>query len=272
MPDRDPRRLVFVAGLHRSGTTPLARALARHPDISGLVGTGVKEDEGQHLQQVYQRARAFGGAGRFALQPGAHLTERSPLVTAQNCERLWAAWEPYWDLRCRLLVEKSPPNLVMSRFLQALFPGSALVVVVRHPVVVALSTRKWRKAASRRWLNHASLEAMVEHWLYAHSLLLNDLPLLQRIHILRYEDLVTQPRQTLQGVQRLLDLKTSIPDQGLQPRSGDYEAAWEAMREGGVRQRRSRRRVESRFGAAVETFGYRLDDLQFRANWSVPLR
>ena len=42
-------RLVFIGGLHRSGTTPLADALAQHPDISGLSGTGAPHDEGQHL-------------------------------------------------------------------------------------------------------------------------------------------------------------------------------------------------------------------------------
>ena len=63
---RDGGRFVFVGGLHRSGTTPLARVLGAHPEISGLSGTGVSEDEGQHLQDVYPRIRAHGGMGRFA--------------------------------------------------------------------------------------------------------------------------------------------------------------------------------------------------------------
>jgi len=54
-------RLVFVGGLHRSGTTPLTRCLAAHSQISGFEGTGVEEDEGQHLQTVYPPARAHGG-------------------------------------------------------------------------------------------------------------------------------------------------------------------------------------------------------------------
>ena len=58
--------LVFVGGLHRSGTTPLARALSAHPDISGFSNTGVPEDEGQHLQDVYPPAYVLGGPGRFA--------------------------------------------------------------------------------------------------------------------------------------------------------------------------------------------------------------
>ena len=113
--------LVFVGGLHRSGTTLLARCLAAHPAIAGLSRTGVPEDEGQHLQDVLPTAQAMGGPGRFALRPEAHLTESSPLVSRDARERLLRAWEPYWDRTRPLLLEKSPPNLLRTRFLQALF-------------------------------------------------------------------------------------------------------------------------------------------------------
>ena len=141
-------RLVFVGGLHRSGTTPLARCLADHPQISGLSGTGVEEDEGQHLQSVYPPARAHGGPGRFALSAAAHLTETSPLLTPEVGPRLLEQWSPHWDLSRPVLVEKSPPNLLMTRFLQGAFPDARFVMVVRHPAIVSLSTRKWARLRS----------------------------------------------------------------------------------------------------------------------------
>src|SRR5213075_2856910 len=85
-------RLILVGGLHRSGTTPLARLLGTHPQVSSFRDTGVKEDEGQHLQDVYPAARTYGGAGRFALAPEAHLTESSPLATPDNARRIFASW------------------------------------------------------------------------------------------------------------------------------------------------------------------------------------
>ncbi len=259
---RDPSRLVFVAGLHRSGTTPLTRALARHPEISGLSGTGVKEDEGQHLQSVYLPAKAYGGPGRFAWDERSHLTESSPLVTAGNAAALWDAWGPYWDLDRRLLVEKSPPNLVMGRFLQALFPGSALVVVMRHPVIVALSTVKWRRLLSRNFRYHTTPEQMVGHWLKAHERFLDDLPALQRVVVLRYEHLVAEPTRALAEVGDLLGLQTPVPADGLRAsHSSKYEDRWEAMSHS-LLDRHRRRRIEQRYGEAVARFGYDIASLQ----------
>jgi hypothetical protein len=110
----DGRLLVFVGGLHRSGTTPVTHWLGEHPSVSAFRDTGVSGDEGQHLQDVYRIAGAHGGPGRFAFDPEAHLTEFSPLVSAESRERLWASWCPHWDLSKPVLVEKSPPNLVRN--------------------------------------------------------------------------------------------------------------------------------------------------------------
>ena len=91
-------RIVFVGGLHRSGTSILARALSLHPSISGFANTGAYEDEGQHLQTVIPPESMLGGPGKFAFAEEAHLTEGSRLVSDGNRERLRDEWSPYWDL------------------------------------------------------------------------------------------------------------------------------------------------------------------------------
>jgi len=67
--------LVFVGGLHRSGTTLLARAIAKHDEVSGFRRTEALANEGQFLQSVYPIAREFGGTGRFGFDERSHMTE-----------------------------------------------------------------------------------------------------------------------------------------------------------------------------------------------------
>ena len=164
---RSGHQVVFVGGLHRSGTTLLARMLGEHPQVSGLQDTGVWEDEGQHLQDVYPTAKKLGGPGRFAFHPQAHLDARSPLIDHDARARLLAAWEPFWDLDRRVLVEKSPPNLVRMRFLQAVFPQARFVAVLRHPLAVSYATQKWSRTP---------LATLLRHWVVAHERFMADVP------------------------------------------------------------------------------------------------
>lgn len=266
------QRLLFVGGLHRSGTTPLARALASHPEISGLSGTGVREDEGQHLQQVYPKAKVYGGSGRFAHDPRAHLTEDSPLVSPQHADALRRAWEPYWDLDRRYLLEKSPPNLIMGRFLQALFPGSPMIVVIRHPVVVALSNKKWRKAVSADPRKFESITGLVEHWLAAHRIFLADAPRLDPLHVLFYEDLVADPTRELARIESFLGLRTPIDPARIKAgASAPYERTWDSWATSWWRPGHWQRRgVERRFADDLAAFGYHVDDLSRHATGALP--
>ncbi len=266
------QQLLFVGGLHRSGTTPLARALAAHPEISGLRDTGVREDEGQHLQGVYPKAKVYGGSGRFANDPRAHLTAQSPLVSTENAAALRRAWDPYWDLDRRYLLEKSPPNLIMGRFLQALFPGAPLIVVVRHPVVVALSNKKWRKAVSADPRKFETISGLVEHWLTAHRTFLGDAPHLEPLHVLHYEDLVTDPARELARIEAFLGLASPIDPTLIKVGASlPYEQTWDSWAASWWRPGHWQRRlVESRFGPELATYGYELDDLSVHHRGALP--
>jgi hypothetical protein len=243
-------RFVFLAGLHRSGTTLLARLLAAHPQVSGFSETGAPADEGQHLQTVYPSDHAYGRPGRFGFAPETHLTEESPLATAENAAKLFEEWAPYWDLSRPVLLEKSPPNLLKTRFLQALYPGSSFVVIVRHPIPVSIPTAKWR--GTRRY------DRLLAHWFHCHDLFLEDEPHLERVHTIRYEQLVREPEPVLRGVFEFLGLDPIAPGEPVEAGANErYFARWRELK----RDPRLRLLLDLtalRYERRARRFGYRL--------------
>jgi hypothetical protein len=216
-------QLVFLAGLHRSGTTLLARLLAAHPQVSGFSGSGAPADEGQHLQSVYPSDHEHGRPGRFGFAPEMHLTESSPLVSEQSAATLFEEWSPHWDLSRPLLLEKSPPNLLKTRFLQALFPNSAFVVLVRHPIPVSLATARWRR--TRRY------HRLLEHWLRCHALFEADRDRLERVYVTQYEQLVREPEAVLQGIFEFLELAPIAPNEPVEQGANEgYFAQWQELK------------------------------------------
>jgi hypothetical protein len=250
MPTPDHYKFIFLCGLHKSGTSPLFRILREHPQISGFSNTGVPEDEGQHLQSVFPPAKVYGGPGRFGFSAEAHLTEKSTLVNSANADRLFAEWSAYWDLHRPYLLEKSPPNLIRTRFLQAIFPNSYFVVISRHPVAVSLATQKWAGT---------SLESLIEHWLHCYDLFDRDRSHLERVLAVKYEDLIRTPQPELDRIWKFLGvapLASAVLDPGGNER---YFTAWQNLatdEKGRAVHRRSIEQYEKR----VQSYGYSLAD------------
>ena len=180
------RRYVFICGLHRSGTSLLGRNIARMENCTGFKDTGVIEDEGQFLQDVYPTAMTYGGAGRFGFDSRAHLTETSVLFTPANAARLRESWHAYWDNSKTIFVEKTPGNLLKTRFLQAVFPDSYFIVIRRHPVAVSMANQRWK-------VSLAPLHNLFDHWLHCHALFEEDKKYLKHVYEVSYEDYVRDP-------------------------------------------------------------------------------
>lgn len=246
--DADRHTFVFICGLHRSGTSLLFDLLRSHPQVSGFRDTGVPRDEGQHLQTVYPAPGTHGRPGQFGWNPAAHLTEASPLVTRANRDTLFAQWARYWDTSRPYLLEKSPPNLIRSRFFQALFPRSKFVVLRRHPVPVALSTRRWTPVP---------LYSLVHHWVFCHERWAADRPFVREAIEITYEALVTEPAATLRAI---TDFLGAVPFARVPVRpdpavNGRYFDLWAEIKER-PRGRLALGLTELRFDRRIRRWGY----------------
>lgn len=237
-------RFVFIGGLHRSGTSILNRVLRTNSRATGLFNTGFPEDEGQHLQSVYSPAKAHGGPGRFGFDAQSWLDETSPLITDENRQTILREWGAYLDASKPVIIEKSPPNIVRSRFLQALLPGSSFLFVVRHPAVVALATQKW---------SGTRLSELIDHWGIVHQRMLDDMPRLRHAMLVRYEDLVGEAR-TLESIQRWADLAVEPASEPIEDHSAAYLEDWPR------RMAMASPRIDwTRWTSLLASFGYAYD-------------
>ena len=175
------KKYVFICGLHRSGTSTIRNIISCSNLVSTHSNTKKPEDEGQHIQSIYDNAKKHGGPGKFGFSKEYHYTEESSLLTNRNNKKLIDEWYKYWDLSKKILVEKSPPNIIHTRYLQEIFSNSYFIIILRHPYVVA--------SACKKRFNKQSIDKHIEHWLYVHEILYNDLKKINNYLVLKYEDL-----------------------------------------------------------------------------------
>lgn len=191
------KSFIFIAGHHRSGTSLLHEILREHPFVSGFSGTGVPEDEGQHLQTIYRPAKAYGGPGKYIFNKDAYMNEDHHLATDHSASEIFRQWSRHYNEDRFHYIEKSPPNLIRSRFLQKLFPNSKFIFILRHPVAVSYATQKWSKT---------TIESLIEHTLVGYEILLKDLPRIKNAYLLRYEDFTQSPQKLIDEIADFLEI------------------------------------------------------------------
>lgn len=209
-------RFVFIAGLHRTGTSLLSRIIASHPEVSAIENAPVPENEGCYLQGAIPHTALHGRPGRYAIDPRERHEEDSCYNCLETRQRLMADWAPWFDEDKPWWLEKSPVNLTRMRLYQQLFPTSQFIVILRHPQMMAAALAKWVDDDPGALVNYAldAYEDVAKDCEYLHSILL-----------LRYEDLVAEP----DAVRRACYSFLSLDDEGeaLPVRDGnsDYDVS-----------------------------------------------
>lgn len=153
------------------------------------------------------------GLGAYGFNPNHHLTEED--VTPRARTVLMNEWGYLWDLSRPVLMEKSPPNMIISTFLQEIFstgdhprvdetaqtqmavPGgkydgsdggsttrARFLFISRHPIANALALAKYLAGG----LGSDGLPDMFEqvlHWVVSHEIMREDMERLEHARVIR---------------------------------------------------------------------------------------
>jgi hypothetical protein len=218
---------VFVGGAMKSGTTLLVGLLDGHPELTVLPGDS-------HMLALLARERPEAGNAEAAMHWMA------VLVNPYGQRPFWFlgdAPEPYRDflhalahwrqvlpadsrreflsavlaLHCvnprrarqpRAWVEKTPGNEARVAALLALFPRARFLHVVREPRANLASIKQLVRYRGWRWRAPMAIWRLRRSLAAAHANRRRLAP--DRYHVVRYEDLVTDPRGVMAGVAAFL--------------------------------------------------------------------
>ncbi len=238
-------QVFFIVGVGRSGTSLLQSMISSHPDAIML-------NETKFYTVLRKHGQRFGdlrSPGAFEKAVDFTLTQwfiRALGMPEDQFRRMCDLGARSWDTIFMAILtlyaekhgaarvgEKSPGHLSRIDHLQQSFPKARFVHIVRDPRAVVLSNLKARLPTRyigptvRRWQGAVSIH---RQW--------SDRLGPMRYHLVRYEDLVSEPEQTLRAVSAFLGLEFSC--QMLSPENRPV-AGFSPRRPAGAPVRRRRR-------------------------------
>ena len=219
------RRMIFIMGMPRSGTTLLERMLVAHPGITSagettIVGNLWNQYRKQKTQSPSQRGKAL-----------------TPQLLRAMADALLRGIAQRTGPSARV-IDKMPANYLYLPLIRLMLPGATVLHMRRHPLDTCLSCYE---ASFTFGLDYAtsqvSLGNAYRH--YAEVMAHWTGPVGISVHEVRYERLVTEPEQVLRPVLAAIGL--------------DWDPACLAPADGGVIKTASS--VQARGGLSTGSVG-----------------
>lgn len=213
---------VFIVGMHRSGTSLLERMLAGHSQIAA---TGELYDFPAQLRL----ASDHHGRGPLDIAVASRLIDTNFAAIGRNYldATHWRRGDK------RIFTDKLPSNFVNLWFIARALPQARILHMVRNPLDTALSNLRElfsdacpysydQRELADYYLRYRHL---MQHW---HDMLPG------RIVDVRYENLVTDPQTTIDGVLRFLGVEHEPGCTRIEQREGAVATASSARVHGAI--------------------------------------
>lgn len=192
-----PDKWVFVVGCYNSGTTLLAKLLARHPEISGM------PTEGHFVTDQFIKDYDIGLPRMWVDREDLfRLTENDE---GPDVIRIKKEWGMRLDLSKQILLEKSPPNGARTRWLQKHFENAHFIGLIRNGYAVAEGIS--RKGDPKHIEDGWPIERSAKQWARSNEILRDDAKHLRNFVWIKYEDLVHDVKATLRTITDFLKIE-----------------------------------------------------------------
>ena len=201
--DHQSRKLVFVVGCPRSGTTWLQLLLFQHPDVAGGQETHLFNTYLRSLDQRWEQEGANLSPRDVGLRASLTRTQFDGLLRdfADGVFSRLASTRP----GATVLVEKTPDHVQDWELILRLFPDAWFVHVVRDPRSVVCSLRHAQRSWGSRWAPAGVIEAATQ-WVRAVEQGRRIASATGRYGEVRYEDLESRGAETLLDTLHWLEL------------------------------------------------------------------
>jgi len=227
---------IFILGVGRSGTTALGSVLAAHKDVAYL----------NEPKALWHAALGDDDLiGSYSVIPGRYKMNKTDAtaVKSRNLHRFYSAFLLFSG--CSRIVDKYPELIFRTGLIDAIFPDARKIALVRNGTDICQSVQRWSDCNVKTTPAHtddwwgrdrrkwrilvdevvavdpvfspimANIRAFDRHtdmaaveWIVTMRQLLHlqttgD----QNLHIVRYEDLITRPRQATAEILRFCGLR-----------------------------------------------------------------
>ncbi len=204
--DQKIEKPIFIFSCSNSGSTILWNALKEHKVLSG------PDIEGQDIEELPDSMKHNLGKATFRLwaHPKFRLCYYATKedFNEEDKNNIISVYNDYLKPETRFIT-KSPADTLRARLIQAYFPDAYFIAIVRNGYTVSEGiVRKRKDDPNRPQFKglYTTIDEAAEQWFRANTIILSHEKFLKNYKIIKYEDLVNKPEETLNSILNFCDL------------------------------------------------------------------